>query len=106
MNYLTTYYKNLCDQLQEKVNYLQGLLESHPHESGEHEHARLPSKEEREAAYRAEYGDPKKFDDERFKAGTLSKKEHGRYVKMKEAERKAAEAKKGSSHSGHGGTQH
>lgn len=28
MNYLTTYYKNLADQLQEKVNHLQNLIEA------------------------------------------------------------------------------
>jgi hypothetical protein len=26
MDYLTNYYKNLCEQLQERVNYLQNLL--------------------------------------------------------------------------------
>jgi len=31
MNYLTNYYKNLCEDLQEKINYLENLLnESHP----------------------------------------------------------------------------
>jgi hypothetical protein len=29
MNYLTTYYKNLADQLQEKINHLQNLIEAH-----------------------------------------------------------------------------
>ena len=30
MNYLTNYYKNLSEQLQEKVNHLQNLLEEYP----------------------------------------------------------------------------
>ena len=45
MNYLTQYYKNLCEQLQEKVNYLQNMLKEGfndpkiPHDAASREYA-------------------------------------------------------------------
>jgi hypothetical protein len=60
MNYLTNYYKNLCERLQAEITHLENLLETHPNTRADRRREENKAKKHPHAKFKGDGGKRRK----------------------------------------------